>query len=58
MSDVTRILGQFEYGDGEVAEKLLHLVCDEFRKLAAADQPSQEAAEMLAMTAWKDSGLP
>ena len=36
MSDVTQILGQIESGDGQAAEKLLPLVYDELRKLAAA----------------------
>jgi len=36
MSDVTQILGQIEDGDGQAAEKLLPLVYDELRKLAAA----------------------
>jgi hypothetical protein len=35
MSDVTQILGQIEHGDGQAAEKLLPLVYDEVRKLAA-----------------------
>ena len=36
MSDVTRILSQIEQGDPQAAEKLLPLVYDELRKLAAA----------------------
>ena len=36
MSDVTRILSQIEQGDAQAAEKLLPLVYDELRKLAAA----------------------
>lgn len=36
MSDVTRILSQIESGDPTAAEKLLPLVYDELRKLAAA----------------------
>ena len=35
MSDVTQILSQIEDGDGQAAEKLLPLVYDELRKLAA-----------------------
>ena len=35
MSDVTRILSQIEQGDPLAAEKLLPLVYDELRKLAA-----------------------
>ena len=37
MSDVTRILSQIEQGDPQAAEKLLPLVYDELRKLAAAN---------------------
>ena len=36
MSDVTRILSKIESGDPTAAEKLLPLVYDELRKLAAA----------------------
>ena len=36
MSDVTRILSAIEQGDGQASEKLLPLVYDELRKLAAA----------------------
>jgi len=35
-SDVTRILSQIEQGDPQAAEKLLPLVYNELRKLAAA----------------------
>jgi len=43
MSDVTLILSQIEQGDSQAAEKLLPLVYDELRKLAAAKlaQPGQ-----------------
>jgi hypothetical protein len=45
MSDVTSILSQIEQGDPQAAEKLLPLVYDELRKLAAAklaqEQPGQ-----------------
>jgi hypothetical protein len=34
--DVTRISSQIEHGDPQAAEKLLPLVYDELRKLAAA----------------------
>jgi hypothetical protein len=36
MSDVTRILSQIEQGDPHAAERLLPLVYEELRKLAAA----------------------
>ena len=36
MSDVTQILSAIEQGDGQAAERLLPLVYDELRKLAAA----------------------
>ena len=36
MSEVTRILSAIEQGDPQAAEKLLPLVYDELRKLAAA----------------------
>jgi hypothetical protein len=35
MSEVTRILSAIEQGDPSAAELLLHLVYDEFRRLAA-----------------------
>ena len=45
MSDVTRILSQIEQGDPAAAERLLPLIYDELRKLAAAklahEQPGQ-----------------
>ena len=42
MSDVTRILTAIEQGDGEAAERLLPLVYDELR-LLAAQKMSQES---------------
>ena len=36
MSDVTQILSQIDDGDGQAAERLLPLVYEELRKLAAA----------------------
>ena len=36
MNDVTQILSQIEQGDPSAAERLLPLVYDELRKLAAA----------------------
>ena len=35
MSDVTQILSQIEEGDGQAAEKLLPLIYQELRQLAA-----------------------
>ena len=51
MSDVTRILGQIESGDGQAAEKLLPLVYDELRKLAAARMAKQDPGQTLQATA-------
>ena len=42
MSDVTQILGQIESGDRQAAEKLLPLVYDELRKLAAAKMAKED----------------
>jgi len=42
MSDVTRILGQIESGNGEASERLLPLVYDELRKLAAAKMAQEK----------------
>jgi hypothetical protein len=45
MNDVTRILSAIEHGDSQAAEKLLPLVYEELRKLAAVrlaqEQPGQ-----------------
>lgn len=51
MSDVTQILGQIEDGDGHAAEKLLPLVYDELRKLAAARMAKEEPGQTLQATA-------
>ena len=51
MSDVTRILGQIESGDGQAAEKLLPLVYDELRKLAAARMAKEDPGQTLQATA-------
>ena len=51
MSDVTRILGQIEDGDGQAAEKLLPLVYDELRKLAAAKMAQENPGQTLQATA-------
>ena len=51
MSDVTRILSQIESGDPSAAEKLLPLVYDELRKLAAAKLAQENPGQTLQATA-------
>jgi RNA polymerase sigma factor (TIGR02999 family) len=51
MSEVTQILGQIEDGDGQAAEKLLPLVYDELRKLAAAKMVKEDPGQTLQATA-------
>ncbi len=51
ISDVTHILGQIENGDGQAAEKLLPLVYDELRKLAAAKMAQENPGQTLQATA-------
>ena len=51
MSDVTRILSQIESGDPSAAEKLLPLVYDELRKLAAAKLSQERPGQTLQATA-------
>jgi RNA polymerase sigma factor (TIGR02999 family) len=51
MSDVTRILSAIEQGDGQAGEKLLPLVYDELRKLAAAKMAREEPGQTLQATA-------
>jgi RNA polymerase sigma factor (TIGR02999 family) len=51
MSDVTQILGRIEEGDGQAAEKLLPLVYDELRKLAAAKMAQEQPGQTLQATA-------
>ena len=51
MSDVTRILSQIERGDPQAAEKLLPLVYDELRKLAAAKLAQENPGHTLQATA-------
>jgi RNA polymerase sigma factor (TIGR02999 family) len=51
MSDVTAILSQIEQGDPHAAEKLLPLVYDELRKLAAARMASEAPGQTLQATA-------
>lgn len=51
MSDVTRILAQIEDGDPSAAEKLLPLVYEELRKLAAARMAAESPNHTLQATA-------
>lgn len=51
MSDVTQILGQIESGNGQAAEKLLPLVYDELRKLAAVKMSQENPGQTLQATA-------
>jgi RNA polymerase sigma factor (sigma-70 family) len=51
MSDVTRILSQIEQGDAGASEKLLPLVYDELRKLAAARLAQEKPGQTLQATA-------
>jgi RNA polymerase sigma factor (TIGR02999 family) len=51
MSDVTRILSQIESGDPAAANKLLPLVYDELRKLAAAKLAHEQPGQTLQATA-------
>ena len=51
MSDVTLILSQIEQGDSQAAEKLLPLVYDELRKLAAAKLAQEKPGQTLQATA-------
>jgi RNA polymerase sigma factor (TIGR02999 family) len=51
MSDVTRILSQIDSGDPSAAEKLLPLVYDELRKLAAARLAHEPPGPVLQATA-------
>jgi RNA polymerase sigma factor (TIGR02999 family) len=49
--DVTRILSRLESGDGQAAERLLPLVYDELRKLAAAKLAQEKPGQTLQATA-------
>jgi RNA polymerase sigma factor (TIGR02999 family) len=51
MSDVTRILERIEQGDPVAAERLLPLVYDELRKLAAARMAQENPGQTLQATA-------
>jgi RNA polymerase sigma factor (TIGR02999 family) len=51
MSDVTRVLSQIEHGDPQAAEKLLPMVYEELRKLAAAKLAQEKPGQTLQATA-------
>jgi RNA polymerase sigma factor (TIGR02999 family) len=51
MSEVTRILSEFEQGDPSAAEKLLPLVYEELRKLAAQKLAQEKPGQTLQATA-------
>jgi RNA polymerase sigma factor (TIGR02999 family) len=51
VSDVTRILTAIEQGDPQAADKLLPLVYDELRKLAASWMANERAGQTLQPTA-------
>ena len=51
MTDVTHILSQIEAGDPSAAEKLLPLVYDELRKLAATKMAQEKPGQTLQATA-------
>jgi RNA polymerase sigma factor (TIGR02999 family) len=51
MSDVTRILSQIEQGDPQAAKKLLPLVYDDLRKLAAVKLAQEKPGQTLQATA-------
>lgn len=51
MSDVTRILSQIESGNQKAAEKLLPLVYDELRRLAAVKLAQEKPGQTLQATA-------
>ncbi len=51
MSEVTRILSQIEQGDPQAAEKLLPLVYNELRKLAAMKLAQEKPGQTLQATA-------
>lgn len=50
MSDVTRIIAQIEQGDRLAAERLLPLVYDELRRLAAARLQQEQSGQTLQAT--------
>src|SRR4051812_34066515 len=50
MSDVTRILSQIESGDSQAADKLLPLIYDELRRLAATRLATERPNQTLSAT--------
>ncbi len=50
MNEVTRVLAQIEFGDPSAADKLLPLVYDELRKLAAAKLVHEKPGQTLQAT--------
>jgi len=55
MTEVTRILAAIEQGDPLAAEKLLPLVYDELRRLAAQKLAEEKPGQTLQATAWSAS---
>jgi RNA polymerase sigma factor (TIGR02999 family) len=51
MNDVTQILNAIDKGDGQAAEKLLPLVYDELRRLAAHKMSQEKPGQTLQATA-------
>src|SRR5215212_1199974 len=51
MNDVTRLLSAIEHGEREAAERLLPLVYDELRKLAARRLAQEKPGQTLQATA-------
>src|SRR5437879_5855284 len=51
MSEVTRILSAIDHGDSHAAERLLPLVYDELRKLAAQKLADEKSGQTLQATA-------
>jgi RNA polymerase sigma factor (TIGR02999 family) len=51
MTDVTQLLGQIEHGDPHAAEKLMPLLYDELRKLAAQKLVHEKPGQTLQATA-------
>jgi RNA polymerase sigma factor (TIGR02999 family) len=51
MTEVTRIITEIEHGDPDAAERLLPLVYDELRKLAAARLANEKPGQTLQATA-------
>jgi RNA polymerase sigma factor (TIGR02999 family) len=51
MADVTQVLSQIEHGEAAAAERLLPLVYDELRKMAAASLAKEKPGQTLQATA-------